>query len=80
MGSELNEAYIFVKAGMGKESKIKDEIRKLKRVESIRMVVGIYDFIVFAKAGNLDEITNLVVNEIQEIEGVKDTYTSIVTR
>ncbi len=49
-----------------------------ENVKSVNIVTGPFDIITIVEAEDLSTLTNAVVEEIREIEGVMDTNTAIV--
>ena len=69
------KAYVLIKTGEGKAKKALNEIRNLEGVLEAEGVYGTVDLVVKIEGNNL---ADLVVDEIREIDGVKDTNTLIV--
>ena len=73
------KAYILIRARVGKLENILKEARKLKNVESLAVVAGDYDIIIKAKVKELEDLMSLT-DEIQTIDGIKQTTTQVVEK
>lgn len=73
-------AYILIQTRMGTSTDVAAEISGMRGVSSAEAVVGPYDVIVVAEAGDLDELGRLVASGVQTIEGVTRTITCPVIR
>lgn len=72
------EAYVLITAKIGKVKKVAGELQKLENIKSVHVVTGPYDLIVFTEAKDLPTLTNVVIEDIHQIDGVEDTNTAIV--
>ncbi|HEC81927.1 MAG TPA: Lrp/AsnC family transcriptional regulator [Thermoplasmatales archaeon] len=73
------KAYILIRARVGKLEDILKEAKKLKNVESLAVVAGDYDIIIKAKVRELEDLMKLT-DEIQMIDGIKQTTTQVVEK
>jgi DNA-binding Lrp family transcriptional regulator len=67
-------AYVLIQAQVN-AARVASDIRALDGVESADDVSGPYDVIVRASARNMDELGQLVVAQIQGVEGITRTLT-----
>ncbi len=72
------EAYILLTSAIGEVRDVFSRLEKSENVKSVNIVTGPYDIITMVEAEDLSTLTNAVVEEIREIEGVMDTNTAIV--
>jgi DNA-binding Lrp family transcriptional regulator len=71
-------AYVFVNCDIRMVAKVLKQIRQLKKyVRQAHSVAGIYDIIAFVEAGSLEELTRVVLNELQAVEGIRSTVTML---
>jgi DNA-binding Lrp family transcriptional regulator len=70
-------AYILITVAPGKTSDAAKTISKIKGVKTTHVVTGPYDIITYAEAPNLDNLGNLVVSQIQAVEGVQRSLTCV---
>ncbi len=69
------QAYILIQTEVGKAAAVAAEIAHLDGVTSAEDVTGPYDVIVRAEAGSVDELGQLVVAQVQGVEGITRTLT-----
>ena len=67
-------AYVLIQAQVN-AARVASDIRALDGVESADDVSGPYDVIVRVSARNMDELGQLVVAQIQSVEGITRTLT-----
>mgnify|MGYP002338627059 CR=1 FL=1 len=72
------KAYIMVTSSIGEVREVFTRLEDLDSAVDINMVTGPFDIVVLVEAEDLSVLTNAVVEEIREIEGVVDTNTAIV--
>lgn len=53
------------------------EVKKLEEIDKAKMILGPYDIMVTVKDSTKEEIQNTLVNNIRDIDGVKQTVTNI---
>jgi DNA-binding Lrp family transcriptional regulator len=68
-------AYVLIQTQVGKLGTVAYEATRIPGVLFADGVTGPYDVIVRAEAGTLDELAQLIVQRIQEIDGVTRTLT-----
>ena len=73
-------AYVLIQTQVGKLGEVAREAARIPGVLLADGVTGPYDVIVQAEGGTLDELAQLVVQRLQEIEGVTRTLTCTVVR
>lgn len=69
------QAYILIQTEVGKASVVAAEIAGLAGVLSAEDVTGPYDVIVRAEADTMDNLGNLVVAQVQNVNGITRTLT-----
>ncbi len=72
------EAYILLTSTIGEVRKVYSKLQNSDNIKSVNIVTGPFDIITLVEAEDLPTLTNAVVEEIREIEGVEDTNTAIV--
>lgn len=72
------EAYILLTSAIGEVRDVFEKVETLENVKSVKIVTGPFDLITLVEAEDLSTLTNAVVEEIRNIEGVVDTNTAIV--
>ncbi|HDD56921.1 MAG TPA: Lrp/AsnC family transcriptional regulator [Thermoplasmatales archaeon] len=73
------KAYILIRARVGKLDNILREAKKLKNVENIAVLAGDHDIIIKAKVKEMEDLMKLT-DEIQMIDGIKQTTTQVVEK
>lgn len=68
-------AYILIQTEVGKAASVAAEISGLPGVASSEDVTGPYDVIVRAQADDVDELGQLVVANVQNVDGITRTLT-----
>lgn len=68
-------AYILILTEVGKAAQVAADMREIGGVETAEDVTGPYDVIARVRAEDMDELGQLVVTEIQSLEGIDRTLT-----
>jgi DNA-binding Lrp family transcriptional regulator len=71
-------AFVLVQSKPGKAFDVAKSIRKLKRVKWACAVTGVYDVIACVETSGMDSLSDLVINQIQPIEGIQRTHTAMI--
>jgi len=77
------KAYVMVKIQVGKDKKVFDEIRNIRRIYSVKEVASVYgdyDFVVKVQAEDQKGLQAIVFDAIRQIPEVTETVTLIVVR
>lgn len=69
------QAYILIQTEVGQAAAVAEEIADIVGVVSADDVTGPYDVIVRAEAPNVDELGQLVVAQVQRVNGITRTLT-----
>jgi DNA-binding Lrp family transcriptional regulator len=69
------QAYILIQTEVGKAAAVAAAIAGITGVTTAEDVTGPYDVIVRAEADTVDELGQLVVAQIQNVEGITRTLT-----
>ncbi len=72
------EAYILLTSTIGEVRNVFSQLEELENVKGVNIVTGPFDIITLVEAEDLSTLTNAVVENIREIDGVMDTNTAIV--
>jgi len=70
-------AFVLVQSKPGKAFDVAKSIRKLKWVKWACAVTGVYDVIAFLETPGMHSLSDLVINQIQQIEGIQRTHTAM---
>ena len=71
-------AYILVKTKAGKSFEVLKAVKKIKEVKSAESVAGPLDLILKVTAEDLKKIGEVVVNKVQQVEGIRTTITCLI--
>ncbi|AUS78052.1 AsnC family transcriptional regulator [Actinoalloteichus sp. AHMU CJ021] len=74
------KAYILIQTEVGKAAAVAEQISGIPGVTTAEDVTGPYDVVVRAEAPNVDELGQLVVANIQNVQGITRTLTCPVVR
>ncbi|UCG69181.1 MAG: Lrp/AsnC ligand binding domain-containing protein [Thermoplasmata archaeon] len=66
---------VLIKTEIGAEKDVEQEVHKIKGVREAQLLFGVYDISVKVECENLEELTQIVINEIRQIPGVRETKT-----
>ncbi|GBE58118.1 asnC family protein [bacterium BMS3Abin01] len=74
----MASAYVLVNAAPGRAGEARKQMAGIPGVKSAHAVTGAYDIIVFIEGGDVSELGEKVVSQIQSIDGVAQTMTCVV--
>lgn len=72
------KAYILLNVEVGMGEEVFQALSAIEGVESVHNVTGPYDVIAFVEAPDTAALGDLVINEIQLIDGIDYTLTCVV--
>ena len=72
------KAFILIDTSPGKAKEVAARLRQLDGVGTAHAVTGPHDIIAVAEAGDVEDLSELIVRKIQSVAGVTRTQTSIV--
>ena len=68
-------AIVLVTADPGKDRKVAQELKKIKGVEGVCLVSGLYDVVATVRAGTAEDILGTVYDKIRALPGVRGSHT-----
>ena len=71
-------AYVLIQTEVGRAAHVAEATRGIGGVVSADNVAGPYDVIVKTEAPSLDDLAQIVISEIQAVQGITRTYTCAV--
>ena len=74
------KCFTVIKVNIGKMDQVIRELKKIDRIEQIYTLSGIYDLMIELKINNIEELDDILVNKIDQIEGIINTNTFIVLK
>lgn len=66
---------VLITVETGKETHVETEVKKIPGVREAHLLFGVYDISVKVECDSLEELTKIVIDQIRQIPGVKDTKT-----
>ena len=73
------QAYVLITTDAGKVMDVLVSIREIEGVKSAHATIGPYDIIAFVEFSEPANLTSLVVDKIQKLDGVSRTLTCIAS-
>jgi len=72
-------AYVLLTTEIGAESDVVAALKKVKGVEEVHNLWGVYDIIASIKADTMGKLTHIITEKIQEIGRINSKLTMIIT-
>lgn len=73
----MTGALILITTKVGAMKDIHQKIQSMNEIEESSMMTGPYDIMAIARADEMSDITNTLIENIRSMEGVEDTITNI---
>ncbi len=74
------KAYILIDVRKGFTERVVDELAKIDEIELLSVVTGEHDLIVRVSVDDLDGLFQLMVNQIDPVQGIIETITAVVEK
>ena len=74
----MTKAIIMINTDVGKEDEIMEKLYELEEVKDVFLVYGIHDIVAIVETETMDQLRTLITEKIRQMDGVKNTLTSIV--
>ncbi len=71
----MAKAIILINAEPGKDKKVAKELKKIRGVEGIALVSGLYDLVATVHGENSEKILATVYDEIRGLGGIRNSHT-----
>jgi Lrp/AsnC family transcriptional regulator for asnA, asnC and gidA len=72
------QAIVYVRTAPGKALKALEKVKKIPQVRFAAATTGRFDIVVRVEVSDIKELGECVVDEIQKIDGVTYTETSVI--
>ena len=72
-------AYVLLTTEIGAESDVVAALKKVRGVEEVHNLWGVYDIIASIKADTMDKLSHIITEKIQEIGRINSKLTMIIT-
>ncbi len=66
---------VLIKTDTGMEQSVEKKVRKIKGVREGHLIFGVYDIALKIECKGIEELTHIVIDQIRQIQGVKETKT-----
>ncbi len=68
-------AYVLINTQIGKTQKVVEELKKIPEVKKIDIIMGPYDIIIEIEVPNYEDISEILLNRLQNISAIYHTMT-----
>jgi 2-isopropylmalate synthase len=73
-------AYILIDVKRGFTEHVVKALSKVEKIQLLSVVTGEYDIIIRVVTDDLDDLYQLMIDNIDPVEGVNETITSVVEK
>ena len=74
----MQKAYVLLKATIGREKELLDEMNTIPEVKEIHRVLGVYDLVLLVEADSEDDLNQVIQQRIRSLDAVHSTITMAV--
>jgi len=74
----LTTAYVLINAELGTEESLVANLKKIRNVDEVYIVYGVYDIVVKIVSDSLDKVKQTITSQIRRSDQVRSTLTMIV--
>lgn len=71
----MTKAIVLINADPGKDQKVAHELKKIKEVEGVSLVSGLYDLVATVRGVSSEEVLKTVYFKIRRLGGVRSSHT-----
>ena len=71
----MTTAIILVNTDPGKDQKVAKELKKIKGVEGVCLVSGLYEVVATVRGKSSEEVLQTVYQQVRRLGGVRDSHT-----
>ncbi len=68
-------AYVLINTQIGKTQKVAEELKKIPEVKKIDIIMGPYDIIIEIEVSAYEDISEILLNKLQNIPAIHHTMT-----
>ena len=68
----------MINTDVGKEDEIMEKLFQIDEVKDVFLVYGIHDIVAIVETDTMEQLRSLITERIRQMDGVKNTLTSIV--
>ena len=73
----MTRCFVLVETAVGKQTEVKDYLKKLKGVDSVDTVTGPYDIIVVADTDSFNDMGELIAGKFHNMPSITRTITCL---
>lgn len=71
----MTKAIVLINTEPGRDPKVAKELKKIKGVEGVSLVSGLYDLVATVRGESSDEVLRTVYDKIRGLGGVRSSHT-----
>jgi DNA-binding Lrp family transcriptional regulator len=68
-------AYILINTQIGKTQKVAEELKKIPEIKKLDVIMGPYDIIIEIEVPSYENISEILLNKLQNIPAINHTMT-----
>ncbi len=72
------KAYILIKAVVGQEDNVLQDVLKLSVTEEAHKVFGAYDIVAEVRGRDMETLVEVITGRLRKIKGIEDTQSILV--
>jgi DNA-binding Lrp family transcriptional regulator len=72
------KAYILIKAEVGQEDNVLQDVLKLSVTEEAHKVFGAYDIVAEVRGRDMETLVEIITSKLRKIKGIQDTESILV--
>jgi DNA-binding Lrp family transcriptional regulator len=72
------KAYILIKAVVGQEDNVLQDVLKLSVTEEAHKVFGAYDIVAEVRGRDMETLVEIITGKLRKIKGIQDTQSILV--
>jgi DNA-binding Lrp family transcriptional regulator len=72
------KAYILIKAVVGEEDNVLQDVLKLSVTEEAHKVFGAYDIVAEVRGRDMETLVEIITGKLRKIKGIEDTESILV--
>lgn len=75
----MYKTFVFINCELGKESKVLEQLHKIKNVVDTQGTYGVYDIVARIESDSQSQLANIISDQIRKITNINSTLTLIPT-
>lgn len=74
-GCGMTKAIVLINTEPGRDQKVAKELKKVKGVEGVSLVSGLYDLVATVRGDTSEDILRIVYDQVRVVGGVRSSHT-----